>query len=120
MPDRDRLVSTAVLRERRELLRQQIAEQKKIRANDDPFFKITDWMLGEWESAERDAAREYVPTARACELSGWSGQTLRKYAAAARAGESLPEGWEELLARREGADWVFCVSTIPVKNTAAA
>jgi hypothetical protein len=93
MSERDRLVSTAVLRERRDRLRQQIAEQKRIRSSDDPFFKHTEWMLEEWESAERDAAREYVPTSRASELTGWSPQTLRKYAAAARAGEALPEGW---------------------------
>lgn len=120
MADRDRLISTAVLRERRELLRQQIADQKKMRAADDPFFKHTEWLLAEWEQAEKEAAREYVPTARAAELTGWAVQTLRKYAAAARAGEPIPAGWDELLARREGSDWVFCVSTIPVKNTAAA
>lgn len=117
---RDRLVSTAVLRERRDQLRQQIADQKKVRANDDPFFRITDWMLEEWEAAERDAAKEYVTTARAAELTGWSEQTLRRYGAAVRAGEPLPEGWDELLARKSGSDWFFCVSTIPVKSTAAA
>lgn len=117
---KDRLVSTAVLRERRQVLREKIADQKKVRANDDPFFKHTEWLLEEWEAAERDAAREYVPTARAAELTGWSEQTLRKYATAARAGEPLPEGWDELQARRQGPEWTFCVSTIPVKNSTAA
>lgn len=120
MPDRDRLVSTAVTAERRKQLREKIAEQKKVRSPEDPFFKITDWMLEEWEGAERDAALEYVPTARAVELTGWGVNTLRKYAIAAHAGEPLPAGWEELRVRKVSGDWVFCVSTIPVKNSSAA
>jgi hypothetical protein len=127
MADRDRLVSTAVLRERRARLREQIAEQKRTRSEDDPFFKIAEWVLAEWEQAERDAAKEYVPTAEASKLTGWAPQTLRKYAAAARAGERMLEGWGELQVRRTGSsvkgdrgDWAFVVSTIPVKTTAAA
>lgn len=120
MSERDRLVSTTILRERRQLLREQIAEQKRTRADGDPFFRITEWMLAEWEQAERDAAREYVPTVEAARLTGWSDQTLRKRASDARDGRPMPDGWEGLLARRDGAEWVFCVSTIPVKNTAAA
>lgn len=116
---RDVLVSTAVLRERRAKLRELIAEQRRLRSDDDPFFKHTDWVLTEWEQAERDAAKEYVPTGRAVELTGWSEKTLRKNAQRARAGEAMPEGWEDLQVRREGNDWVFCVSTIPVKNTEA-
>ena len=116
----DRLVSTSVLRERREEIRDQIAEQRRTRSDDDPFFKITDWMLAEWEQAEKDAAREYVPTAVAAELTGWSVQTLRKNAHRARSGEPLPNGWQDLQARLEGSDWVFVVSTVPVKNTSAA
>lgn len=117
---KDRMVSTSVLRERREEIRETIEEQRKVRAEDDPFFKHCDWLLSEWEQAEREAAREYVPTAEAARLTGWSEQTLRKYAAAAKAGEPMPEGWEELRARTDGAEWSFCVSTIPVKNTRAA
>lgn len=118
---RDRLVSTTITKERREELRARIADQRKVRAEGDPFFKITEWMLEEWEAAERDAAREYVPTSRAAALTGWSEQTLRRYAGMARAGEPMPEGWQGLQAVRHGKhDWTFCVSTIPVKSTAAA
>ena len=119
MAERDRLVSTNVLRERRERLREEIAEQKRVRADGDPFFRITDWLLAEWEDAEREAAREHVPTAEAARLTGWSEQTLRKYGQAARDGEPMPEGWEGLVARKDG-DWSFVVSTIPVKRTQAA
>lgn len=120
---KDRLVSTAVLRERRDKLREQIAEQKSVRSNDDPFFKITDWLLAEWEQAEKDAAREWVPTVRAAELTGWTEETLRKMGAKARAGEPMPEAWDQLQARRAGGgsgEWSFVVSTIPVKRTEAA
>ncbi len=114
------MVSTLVLKERRSEIRAKIEEQRQLRAEDDPFFKITDWLLAEWEQAERDAAREYVPTAIAAELTGWSAQTLRSKAQKARDGDHPGEGWEELQVRLDGSEWAFCVSTIPVKNTRAA
>lgn len=117
---RDRLVSTAVLRERRQRIRDEIAAQKRVRADDDPFFRITEWVLAEWEQAEREAAKEYVPTAEAVRLTGWSAQTLRKRAEEARAGEPMQEGWELLQARKEGAEWAFVVATIPVKGRKSA
>lgn len=123
MSERDRLVSTALLRERRARLREQIAEQKKQRADGDPFFKIAEWLLAEWEQAERDAAKEYVSTAEASRLTGWSVHTLRLKAQRARTGVAMGEGWEGLQARRTGGkkgDWTFVLSTIPAKRTAAA
>lgn len=119
-PMKDRLISTAVTSERRAELRHQIDEQRKLRSDDDPFFRHADWLLSEWEQAEREAAREYVPTTDAARLTGWSEQTLRKWGAAARDGDPLPEEWQELRARCEGGQWSFCVSTIPVKSTQAA
>ena len=125
--NKDRLISTSALRERREELRDQIDEQRRTRSDDDPFFKITGWMLAEWEQAEKDAAKEYVSTAEAARLTGWTVGTLRKYAAARREGEPVPDGWDELQAKRTGAgergdrgEWHFVVSTVPIKNTAAA
>lgn len=123
MSERDRLVSTAVLRERRARLREQIAEQKRTRAEGDPFFKIADWLLAEWEQAEKDAAKEYVSTAEAARLTGWSVHTLRLKAARARSGATMTEGWEGLQARRTGGrkgEWTFVVSSVPAKRTAAA
>lgn len=116
----DKLVSTAVMRERRQRLREQIQAQKAVRADGDPFFKITEWMLAEWEAAEKDAAREYVPTAEAVRLTGWSAQTLRRRAEEARAGDPVPAGWDLLQARKDGAEWAFVVSSIPVKGKGAA
>lgn len=116
----DRLVSTTVLRDRREELRGEIEAQRKVRADDDPFFRIADWLLAEWEDAEREATRQYVTTSEAARLTGWSEQTLRKRAQAARNGGRLADGWEGLVVRAEGKEWSFCVSTIPVKSTEAA
>lgn len=120
MTDRERLVSTTLLTERIEELEAEVEEQRKTRADTDPFFKIADWLLAEWRKALRDAEREYVTTAEASRLTGWSDQTLRQRAREAAAGAGLPDGWEELRARKDGTDWSFCVSTIPVKGQAAA
>lgn len=117
---KDRLVSTAVLRERRDRIREEIEGQRAVRADADPFFKICEWLLAEWEVAERDAAREYVSTAEASRLTGWSDQTLRIKAHKVRGGEDPGEGWEGLLVRSTGSEWAFCVSSIPVKNTKVA
>lgn len=114
----DKLVSTSVLRERRQKIREQIQAQKAVRADSDPFFKITEWLLLEWEAAEKDAAREYVPTAEAVRLTGWSAQTLRRRADEARAGAAVPPGWELIQARKDGAEWCFVVSSIPAKGKA--
>lgn len=114
------LVSTALMRARIEELESEIDEQHKVRADDDPFFKVAAWLLEEWRQALRSAEREYVPTAEAERLTGWTAQTLRKRARAATEGRPLPKGWEELRARQDGAEWSFCVSTIPVNPRAAA
>ena len=123
MPDRDCLVSTALLREHRQRVQEEIERERQWRSNDDVFFKITRRVLDAWEEAEKAAARQYVPTAEAARLTGWSEPTLRKWAAIARTGGTLTGGWDEMVARREGGekgDWSFVVSTLPVKNTAAA
>ena len=117
---KDRLVSTAVLRDRRDKIREDIEAQRAVRADTDPFFKVTEWLLAEWEAAEKDAAREYVSTAEASRLTGWSDQTLRIKAHKVRGGEDPGEGWEGLLVRSTGSEWAFCVATIPVKNTKVA
>lgn len=119
-PPPDRLVSTALLRERRQEIRARIDEQRKVRADSDPFWKITDWLLLEWEQAEKDATREFVPTAAAAEFTGWSPQTLRSKAHKIRSGEDPGPGWEELLVRSSGSEWSFCLATIPVKSSKVA
>lgn len=117
---KNRLVSTAILRERIEEVKEKRKEQKRFRAEDDPFFKHTEWVILEFEQAIRDAAREYVPTMEAAELTGWSPQTLRTKAHKVRAGEDPGPGWEDLQVRASGGEWAFCVSTIPVKSSRVA
>lgn len=117
---KDRLVSTAITREHRDRTREELATMERRGALDERGAKLADWLLSEWEQAEREAAREYVPTSVAAKLTGWSEQTLRRYAQASRDGAPMPEGWEDMVSRKEGSDWTFCVSTVPIKSTNAA
>lgn len=72
-------------------------------------------LLLEFRRLIREAEVEYVSTGHAAHLSGWDTATLRKYARRALAGEPLPEAWEHLVARREGKEFAFLLSSIPPK-----
>lgn len=117
---RDRLVSTALLRQRIQELEEEVESQRRVRADDDPFFRVTAWMIAEMQGAIRQAEREYVSTADASRLTGWSEQTLRKYGAAVINGDPLPVEWQDLLARFDAGEWAFCVASIPVKPSRVA
>lgn len=116
--EREKLVSTTLLRERIQALEAEVEEQKKLRADDDPFFRIAEYFLTSMTDALREAEREYVPTAKAARLTGWSEQTLRARGRDVVEHRPLPPGWQDLLARFDG-EWSFCVATIPVKDTQA-
>lgn len=117
---RDVLVSLARIREGLESVEAEVERQKMLRADADPFFRHVDWVLTEVRAAIREAEVEYVPTAEAAKLTGWSDETLRRHAKALHAGEAAPREWAEMLVRKDGGDWSFCVATIPVKRSVAA
>lgn len=115
---KDVLVSTAVLRQKRDEERDEL---DRIRPYlDEQVANYAERLLVAWERAEMDAAREYVPTARASSLTGWCPDTLRARARMSREGKMMPDGWENLLAVWDGQEWGFCVSTIPPKGRRAA
>jgi hypothetical protein len=118
----DKLISTRVLVEARERVRVEVERQRAIRADGDPFFRHADWLLAEWEQAEREAVREYVSTRHAARLTGWSTETLRRRARRAHSGEGepLPAEWAGLLVRRDGHEYSLVLSTVPLKPTQAA
>lgn len=118
--EKETLVSTGPLRERIVRLEEEVEAQRQLRADDDPFFRWAEYFLAAMREALRDAEREYVATAEAARLTGWSEQTLRARGRAAARGRPLPTGWEGLLARHEANEWAFCVATIPIKGQAAA
>jgi hypothetical protein len=117
---KETLVSTGPLRERIRRLEAEVEAQRQLRADDDPFFRWADYFLAAMTEALREAEREYVSTAEAARLTGWSEQTLRARGRDVTNGRLMPAGWEGLLARQEAHEWAFCVATIPIKGQAAA
>lgn len=115
---RDVLVSTAILRQKRDEARAELDRLRPYLAAE--VANYADLLLLEWEKAERDAALEYVPTAKAARLTGWSADTLIDHANALEAARSVPVAWRGLLAQRTTAGWTFCLSSIPVKQNKAA
>lgn len=114
----DALVSTALLRQRRE---EERGELERLRPFlDDTVANYAERILTAWERAEVDAEREFVSTAKAAYLTGWSEDTLRDRAKRGREGRAMPAGWEGLLATWDGQEWAFCVSSIPTKGRKAA
>ncbi len=114
---RDRLVSTGVIAQRLKDLEDEIADQRKVRPEGDPYFLITGWMIAEFRDAMKQAALEYRPTSEVAVLTGWDPQTLRAKARAVLAGQSPGPAWENLLVKADGGEYSFCLSTVPVKRT---
>ena len=114
--EKDRLVSTAVLRARLEQLHQTNAEHARA-GMPESAIRRSEWLLAEFEDALKEAAREYRPTGEVAALTGWDPQTLRAKARRVLAGQYPGEGWGELLVRHEAGEYTFCVATVPVKKT---
>lgn len=111
---KDTLVSTTLLRQRRE---EERAELDRVRPYLEPrVATYAERVLAAWERAEIEAAREYVPTSQAAALTGWHPDTLRTRAKMAREGKALPEEWGGLLAVWADGEWAFCISSIPPKG----
>ncbi len=115
---KDTLVSTALLRQKREEERAKLDEVRPYL--DETVAAYAERVLTAWERAEIEAAREFVPTARAAALTGWCQDTLRARARMSREGKPMPPGWENLLSVWDGQEWGFCISTIPAKGRRAA
>lgn len=117
---KDALVSTKAVREGMDRVEEEIARQKRLRAEADPFFLHVGWVLEEMRAAVREAEREYRPTSEAARLTGWSEETLRRRARALHEGKAVPGEWAQMIVRKDGADWTYLVSTVPVKRSNAA
>lgn len=116
--NKDALVSTTLLRQNRERVREELAGMRPYLTNE--VAAMAERVLLEWEKAERDAAREFVETARAAFLTGWSADTLATHAKAIEETRTVPEEWRGLIAQRNSAGWAFVLSSIPVKRSQAA
>lgn len=115
---RDTLISTAMLRARLAELEEEVARQRRMRPEGDPFFTHSAWLIAEFREAIRLAEIEYRPTTEAAKLTGWSAQTLRRAARDILAGRDPGEGWQTVLVKQEtGGDYSFAVSSLPVKRT---
>lgn len=110
---RDRFVSLRTLEERLKELEEKEREEQRFR----PEFAaaLVDRTIIQVRQIVREAAAEYVSTTAAQELSGWDTQTLRKYARVMLDGGHLPRPWEGFVARRQGRDYEFLVSSLPSK-----
>jgi hypothetical protein len=115
---REALVSTEILRQKRQEARAELDAHRPYLT--EQVTAYAEKILLQWEQAEREAARQFVPTARAAALTGWSPETLTDHARQIEAGASVPEEWRGLLAQRTSAGWSFVLSSVPVKRSKAA
>lgn len=117
---KDALVSARAVRECIDTIEGEVASQRRLRAEGDPFFRHCAWILEEMRAGLREAEREFRPTGEVADLTGWSEETLRRHAKALYEGGGAPAGWAAMLVRRDGGDWSFCLSTVPIKRSVAA
>lgn len=117
---KDVLVSRARILEGISTVEEEIAQQRRLRADTDPFFKHTGWVLEELRVALREAEAQYRPTPEVADLTGWSEETLRRHARVLHEGGAPPREWANMIVRRDGSDWSFLLATVPIKSSAAA
>lgn len=72
-------------------------------------------LVREFRGLIEDAGREYLSSSAVADLTGWDAATLRKYARKSLAREPLPVEWSRLVARRDGKEFSFVLSTVPAK-----
>lgn len=117
---KDVLVSRQRLLEGFQAVEDEVARQRRLRSDADPFFRHTSWVLEELRVALQGAESEYRPTPDVAALTGWSEETLRRHARVLHEGRAAPREWANMIVRRDGSDWSFLLASVPVKSSAAA
>lgn len=117
---RETLVSTRSIREGMQRVEQEVTRQRRLRAEADPFFRHVEWVMEEMRAVLREAERDYRPTSEVAGLTGWSEETLRRHAKAVHEGRAAPREWAQMVVRRDGNDWTYCIATVPIKRAAVA
>lgn len=110
-------MSETFLRLYRERVEQALRPHEDIYGPESPVVKMGRRLLAEAEAVDATLQAERVTTAQAASLTGWSEDTLQKYARAALAGEQLAAGWSGLVVERDGdaGPYLFVLKTIPQK-----
>jgi hypothetical protein len=108
------LVSTP-LEERLELLEEQAWEIARWAGENAPSVLSIRLCVSELRLAMDEAREVWRDTAEAARLSGWSVDTLLRYARMREASEALPVGWRGIQVRRNPSGYLFRVSSLPAK-----
>lgn len=85
-----------------------------------PAVKVALAMIGIAEEVDAELAARRVGTAEAASLTGWSVETLQRYAKAITEGRAVPQSWKGLVVTKDGHDYLFALGTIPAKKRDAA
>lgn len=111
-----RLLVSTPIEERLSALEARAAEIAEWEGDDASSVRAIRLCIGEVRQAIRAAEEAWHTTRATARLTGWSEETLSKYARRRQEGEALPHAWRGLQARPGPfGGWMFRVSTIPPK-----
>jgi hypothetical protein len=108
------LISTPI-EERLELLEEQAREIARWAGEQAASVLSIRLCISELRLAIEEAQEMWHDTAEAARLSGWSPDTLIRYARMREASETLPIGWRGMQVRRNPGGYLFRVSSLPQK-----
>lgn len=108
-----------------ELYRKRVDEalqpHRELYGDDSPVVKMGLRLLQEAEAVQQKLDEARVGTYEAAERTGWSVDTLQKYAKLKLEGEPVPDRWADLVVELDGAGaYAFVVGSIPTKRGQAA
>lgn len=90
-----------------------VKPHREVYGDDAPTVRMALLVLAEAEDIERQLGERKVSTAEASERTGWSVETLQKYARMKLAGDPLPPAWAGLIVEAAGAGYAFVLGSIP-------
>ena len=101
------------LREFRSRVDRLTAPHRRYYGDSSPVVLFAADVIAEAEELEKELAGAVIATAEASDRTGWSVETLQKYAKLKLAGAELPKPWAALQVEETPSGYTFALGTIP-------
>lgn len=109
-------MSSELLRALRPRVDEIIRPHRDVYGEDAPVVKMALRVLAEAEDLDRELSERTVSTAEAAAATGWSPETLQRWARARIEDADLPDAWRGLRVVRSGSGYGFVLSSIPPRS----
>jgi len=115
-----RLLVSTPIEDRLHALEDEARHLAEWSGEDAPSVRSIRLCVRELRLAMVDAAEHWATTGETARLTGWSVDTLQRYAQTVEISGTLPHAWRGLRVRRAGSAFMFMVSTVPARPARAS